>query len=95
MLSLQMIFSALTDQKMAPLDIQISGAVIDSRQAIAGSLFIALPGERVDGHDYVQAAFDNAAVLALVAKEMPVKFQVLDLRDESPLRESETISPPL
>ena len=30
--------------------------VIDSRQATSGALFVALPGENVDGHDYVAAA---------------------------------------
>ena len=90
MLSLQTILSALTDQNIAPLDVRISGAVIDSRQATEGSLFIALPGERLDGHDYVQAAIDNGAVLALVEKEMPASFQVLDLRKER--FPSETVS---
>jgi len=30
--------------------------VIDSRQARPGALFAALPGERVDGHDFAAAA---------------------------------------
>ncbi|WP_130865068.1 UDP-N-acetylmuramoyl-tripeptide--D-alanyl-D-alanine ligase [Acidipropionibacterium timonense] len=30
--------------------------VIDTRRATSGSLFIALPGERVDGHDFTEAA---------------------------------------
>lgn len=32
---------------------EVNNVVIDSRQASAGSLFIALPGERVDGHQFV------------------------------------------
>ena len=46
---------------------RISHVVVDSRQVEAGSMFVALPGERVDGHDYVDAAFHAGASLALVA----------------------------
>ena len=31
----------------------ISGAAVDSRQVNPGSLFVALPGERHDGHEFV------------------------------------------
>ena len=46
----------------------ISTVVIDSRQAVAGSLFVAFLGERVDGHDFVANAFENGAIAALVQK---------------------------
>jgi len=39
--------------------------VIDSRQAVRGSLFVAVRGEGVDGHDYGAAAAAGGAVLAL------------------------------
>lgn len=73
------ILKALIDQDIALLDVCISSAVIDSRQTVEGSLFIALPGEHTDGHDYVQAAFDNGAKLALIDREMDERFNVLDL----------------
>ncbi len=95
MLSLQTIFSALTDQRIPPLDVRISGAVIDSRQAKEGSLFIALPGERVDGHDYVQAAFENGATLALVDQTMPPSLDVIDLRDEAFVMPKQPITTPV
>lgn len=51
-------------------DFLFSGSVvIDSREAETGSLFAALPGEHVDGHDYVLAAAENGATLALVAHD--------------------------
>ena len=40
--------------------------VIDSRLATPGSLFVALPGERTDGHDFVAAAAVAGAAAALV-----------------------------
>ena len=52
-------------------DFLFSGSVvIDSREAETGSLFAALPGEHVDGHDYVLAAAENGAILALVAHDL-------------------------
>lgn len=39
--------------------------VVDSRLATPGSVFVALPGERVDGHDYLAAAAERGAVAAL------------------------------
>ena len=36
--------------------IRFTGAAIDSRAVRAGDLFVALPGERVDGHDFAAAA---------------------------------------
>jgi UDP-N-acetylmuramoyl-tripeptide--D-alanyl-D-alanine ligase len=79
-INLNAIITALTKQQIPPLDVRISGAVIDSRDAIEGSLFIALPGENVNGHDFVQAAFDRGAVLALVDRDMGPEFNILDLR---------------
>lgn len=42
--------------------------VFDSREAIEGSLFLALVGENLDGHDFVQEAFDKGAVAALTTR---------------------------
>ena len=43
------------------------GYSIDSRTIGAGELFFAVKGERVDGHDYVEAALRNGAVAAVVS----------------------------
>jgi len=44
------------------------GYSIDSRTIQAGELFFAVKGERVDGHDYVEAAIANGAVAAVVSQ---------------------------
>jgi UDP-N-acetylmuramoyl-tripeptide--D-alanyl-D-alanine ligase len=44
------------------------GHSIDSRTIGAGELFFAVKGERVDGHDYVEAAIANGAVAAVVSQ---------------------------
>jgi UDP-N-acetylmuramoyl-tripeptide--D-alanyl-D-alanine ligase len=43
-----------------------AGFAIDSRAVRPGDLFIALPGERVDGHQFVQGIFEKGACAALV-----------------------------
>ena len=43
-------------------------AVVDSRLATAGSLFVAVRGEHVDGHEYAASAVAGGAVAALAAR---------------------------
>src|ERR1700756_3758011 len=44
------------------------GYSIDSRTIAPGELFFAVKGERLDGHDYVDAALEKGAVTAVVQK---------------------------
>lgn len=44
--------------------------VVDSRRVEAGGLFVALPGERVDGHDFARGAVESGAALVLAAREL-------------------------
>lgn len=46
--------------------------VLDSRAAVAGSLFVAVPGEHVDGHDFAPAAVDGGAVAYLGTRDVGV-----------------------
>lgn len=55
----------------ADLDqVEITGAAIDSRKVEPGSLFVAIKGEHVDGHDYLADAAARGAVAALVTRQM-------------------------
>jgi UDP-N-acetylmuramoyl-tripeptide--D-alanyl-D-alanine ligase len=47
-----------------------AGVEFDSRALTPGSLFLALPGERVDGHSFAAAAIDAGAVAVLAAREV-------------------------
>ena len=60
----------------------ITEAVIDSRQVIPGSLFVAIPGEKVDGHDFIGEAFKRGASFALIQRDAGanVEYRTLDLR---------------
>src|ERR1700692_768031 len=56
------------------------GYGIDSRTIGAGELFFAVRGERLDGHDYVQAALANGAVAAVVSNRWVVPAEVDEKR---------------
>lgn len=47
----------------------VTGVTIDSREVVEGSLFVALPGTKVDGHAYVERALRDGAVAAIVADD--------------------------
>jgi len=52
--------------------------VLNSADAIAGSLFLAIKGENVDGHDYAADAFSRGAVVALVSKPITGNHIIVD-----------------
>jgi len=47
-------------------ELLFKGVAIDSRNDCSGQLFVAIKGERFDGHNYVTSAFEKGAVVALV-----------------------------
>ena len=73
----------------------ITEAAIDSRQVIPGSLFVAIPGENADGHDYIADAFKRGATFALIQKEVPASFRTLDLRADLAAESTLDLSQPL
>ena len=95
MLTLGHILQSITGRETAALDQVITDAAIDSRLVIPGALFVALVGESVDGHDYVREAFDRGASVALVEREMPPDFSVLDLRKPEAVEEIEITDLPV
>jgi UDP-N-acetylmuramoyl-tripeptide--D-alanyl-D-alanine ligase len=64
---------------LARSDRQILGAAVDSREVAPGNLFVALPGERTDGHRFIGAALDVGAAAVLVAE--PPDAWLLEGRD--------------
>ncbi|MBH5323283.1 UDP-N-acetylmuramoyl-tripeptide--D-alanyl-D-alanine ligase [Aurantiacibacter sediminis] len=53
-------------------EFQVSGVEMDSRDVQSGDLFIALKGEAMDGHRFLDAAFTNGAAAAIV--DRPVDY---------------------
>ena len=59
-------------------DITVTAApVFNSSQATEGSIFLALVGEKTDGHKYISDAFEHGAVLAFVTSEVPERCIVV------------------
>ncbi|MEA3466209.1 MAG: UDP-N-acetylmuramoyl-L-alanyl-D-glutamate--2,6-diaminopimelate ligase [Thermodesulfobacteriota bacterium] len=62
---------------------EISALYYDSRQVEAGGMFFALPGEVVDGHDYIAAAVERGAVAVVAQREisLPADVQLVVVED--------------
>ena len=80
MLTLADVIEALTNLRPAEAKVVITEAAVDSRQVIPGGLFVALPGERADGHDYVADAFQRGASFALIQHPVSDELPVINLR---------------
>jgi hypothetical protein len=61
-------FAACCDGRLEGADAAFTGAVIDSRKLGVGDLFLALPGTRTDGHEFVGAAAAAGAAGAVVSR---------------------------
>ena len=61
--------------------VRVTGVCSDSREVRAGDLFIALPGERTDGHAYVAKAAAAGAAAALVTHKVDAPILQLCVAD--------------
>ncbi len=94
MLTFADVIEALTGERPEAASLLISEAAIDSRQVIPAGMFVALPGERADGHDYIEQAFERGAHLALIDKDVSVHCPVIDLRGRSAAPQMTLPNPP-
>ena len=49
---------------------RVTGVTVDSRDVEAGDLFVAIAGDRVDGHDFAEGAIAAGAVCVLSARPL-------------------------
>ena len=49
---------------------EVSSVTIDSRKVVKGSLFIAIKGARVDGHDLIPQTMESGALCALSERDL-------------------------
>lgn len=61
----------------------LTDVVVDSRLARPGSLFVALPGERTDGQQFVGSAFQRGARVALVRQPVAEGALVMDASQQA------------
>ena len=62
-------------------DLNITGVTTDSRRVAPGDLFVALQGERFDGHDFLQAVAEAGAVAAVVSRDVDSPLALLQVAD--------------
>ena len=61
-------------------DILVTAAPsLKSSEVVQGGIFLAIQGERVDGHDFVEDAFSHGAVLAITTR--PVAHRHILVKD--------------
>ncbi|GAA1778287.1 UDP-N-acetylmuramoyl-tripeptide--D-alanyl-D-alanine ligase [Streptomonospora arabica] len=65
-----------------PSDVVFGPVVIDSRRAEPGSLFVALGGEQVDGHDFARSAVAAGAAAVLGSRPVAAPQLLTDGGDE-------------
>ncbi|HDI82666.1 MAG TPA: UDP-N-acetylmuramoyl-L-alanyl-D-glutamate--2,6-diaminopimelate ligase, partial [candidate division WOR-3 bacterium] len=56
---------------------EVRSITIDSRKVVEGALFIAIKGEKTDGHKYVRDAKEHGAVLFVVQEETGVEPEIV------------------
>ena len=59
----------------------ITSVVIDNREVTKGSLFIAIKGDRLDGHTFVKAAIDAGAAAVMVQDDVESSVPVIRVED--------------
>ncbi|HSS63903.1 MAG TPA: UDP-N-acetylmuramoyl-tripeptide--D-alanyl-D-alanine ligase [Gammaproteobacteria bacterium] len=62
-------------------DARYVGVSTDSRNVLPGSLFVAIEGERFDGHDFVDAAAGQGALAALISKARRFPLPTIEVDD--------------
>ena len=72
-------------QWIGPADVTVSALVSDSRKAVAGTLFIAVKGTKVDAHDFIPQVLAQGCTALVLEKlvEVPSNVTVLLVSDTS------------
>ncbi len=69
----QLLSSTLVEELIGNSDIEICDVVNDSRNAQAGSLFVAVRGVNVDGHTFIDRLYGKG-IAAIVCEELPERL---------------------
>ena len=70
-LSIKEIINACGGKVLIPAkdeNVNVTGVVLDSRKVTEGCVFVATPGERVDGHKFIADVFEKGASLVIGSK---------------------------
>ncbi len=82
MMALQLSRAAeVLDGELQGPDVRFQGVSTDSRSLEPGNLFVALVGERFDGHEYLAQAAGRGAAAAAVCREVPAELPLVRVAD--------------
>ncbi|OGC41268.1 UDP-N-acetylmuramoyl-L-alanyl-D-glutamate--2,6-diaminopimelate ligase [candidate division WOR-3 bacterium RBG_13_43_14] len=73
--------NAVKAQPINLKDINISSIEFDSRKITDGALFVALPGEKHDGHDFISKAIENGARAVVVQRKVDTSVPQIIVTD--------------
>ncbi|MEO5343338.1 MAG: Mur ligase domain-containing protein, partial [Gammaproteobacteria bacterium SHHR-1] len=73
--------AAATGGLLVGQDLAFGSVAIDSRRLQGQPLFIALRGERFDGHDYLQQAQAGGAIALMLERPSPIDLPQLLVAD--------------
>lgn len=62
------------------LDFEVTGIVIDSKEAGPGKIFVALRGTKTDGHKFIQSALEKGSQLCIAEENLPGCIKVTDTK---------------
>lgn len=80
MMSLAIVAEALKAPRVGN-DVRIGGVSIDTRQLARGDLYVALKGERFDGHTFLAEAISAGAAAALLGREVDTTLPYVRVPD--------------
>ncbi len=60
---------------------EITSVVIDNREVVSGCLFIAIKGERLDGHTFIQSAVEAGAAAVMAHEDILADVPVIRVDD--------------
>ena len=68
------------------LDLEVAGITYDSRRVTPGMVFVAIPGQNTDGHEFIHTAIDRGATAVIcerngVIPQRATKIRVADVRE--------------
>lgn len=65
-------FKSLNSEQKTWLDTEVAGIFFDARQVVPNSVFVAIKGHEKDGHDYLDQAVKNGALVLVVENKSKV-----------------------
>ena len=74
------------------VDIEINNIYYDSRKVEEGSLFYAMIGSSVDGHDYIDSAIEKGAKVIVISKDVNIDKDVTVIKIDDTRRSLSKIS---